>query len=89
MTPQKKVAIFLMMIGMEKGQRILTLMDDREIKAVVPEIRGLTAVSREIQEGVWAEFADLGYAADMKPAEALTIIRFAFSDIHSGGGGDR
>jgi Flagellar motor switch protein len=75
-----------MMIGVEKGQRILTLMDDREIKAVVPEIRGLTAVSREIQQGVWAEFADLGYAAGMKPAEALTVIRFLFNGSMIGGG---
>jgi flagellar motor switch protein FliG len=77
--PIKKVAVFLMIIGMEKGQSIIALMDNGEIKAVVPEIRSLTALSPEIQESVWAEFKELGYEDTMKPSEVLTIIRFLFN----------
>lgn len=79
MLPVEKVAIFLMMIGMKKGQSIIELMDNGEIKAVVSEIRSLTAISQEIQESVWAEFKELGYEDNMKPSEALTIMRFLFN----------
>ncbi len=79
MTPLTKVAIFLMLLGVEKGQRIIALMDNGEIKAVVPAIRRLTAVSQEIQESVWAEFQELGYEDKLKASEALTIIRFLFN----------
>lgn len=68
-----------MMIGAEKGQSILALMDNGEIKTVVPEIRNLKAVSQEMQESIWAELKELGYEDKMKPAEALTIIRFLFN----------
>jgi flagellar motor switch protein FliG len=68
-----------MIIGVEKGQSIIALMDNGEINAVVPEIRRLTALSREIQESVWAEFQELGYEDKMNPSEALTIIRFLFN----------
>lgn len=68
-----------MAIGVEKGQGILTLMDNGEIKAVVPEIRNLKTVHPEIQESIWAELKALGYEDTMKPAEALTIIRFLFN----------
>ena len=79
MTPLKKAAIFLMIVGVEKGQSIIALMDNGEIKAVVPEIRSLTAVSQQMQESIWAEFKELGYEDKMKPSEALTIIRFLFN----------
>ncbi len=68
-----------MMIGAQKGQSILALMDNGEIRAVVPEIRRLKAISREMQESIWAELEDLGYEDNMKPSEALTIIRFLFN----------
>lgn len=79
MIPIKKVAIFLMSIGVEKGQSIIELMDNGEIKAVVPEIRSLTAISPEMQKSIWAEFKELGYEDKMKPSEALTIMRFLFN----------
>ena len=79
MLPIKKVAIFLMIIGVEKGHSIIALMDNGEIKAVVPEIQRLTAISPEIQESVWAEFKELGYEDKQKPSEVLTIIRFLFN----------
>lgn len=79
MTPLKKVAIFLMIVGVEKGQGIFALMDDSEIKAVVSEIRRLSAVSREMQGSVAAEFKELGYEDKMTPSEALTVIRYLFN----------
>jgi len=77
-----------MIIGVEKGQKIIAMMDNGEIKAIVPEIRSLTAVSPEIQERVWAQFKELGYEETMKPSEILTIIRFLFngSAINDRGG---
>lgn len=79
MTPIKKAAVFLMILGVEKGQRVIELMDNGEIKAVVTEIRKLTELSQNIQESVWNEFKELGYEERMKPSEALTIIRFLFN----------
>jgi len=77
--PINKVAIFLMAIGLEKGQNVIALMDTSEIKAVVSEIRGLKSITPEIQEKVWSEFTQLGYEEEMKPPEILTIMRFLFN----------
>jgi flagellar motor switch protein FliG len=79
LVPIKKVAIFLIIIGVEKGQSIIALMDNGEIKAVVPGIRSLTSISQETQDSVWAEFKELGYDDKMTPSEVLTIIRFLFN----------
>lgn len=79
MVPVKKVAIFLMIIGVEKGQSIIELMDNGEIKAIVSEIQSLTTLAPEVQKSVWAEFKELGYEDEMNPSEALTIIRFLFN----------
>ncbi|MEN6567411.1 MAG: hypothetical protein ABFC57_14055 [Veillonellales bacterium] len=74
------MTIFLLIIlGMEKAQSIISLMDISEINAVVLEIRRLTELSPEIQKSVWDEFKELGYEDKMKPSEALTIIRFIFN----------
>lgn len=77
--PLKKVAIFLIIMGMEKGQSIIALMDNDEIKAVVTEIRSLTALSPEVEENIRAEFEELGYNDQLNPAEVLTIMRFLFN----------
>lgn len=74
-----------MIIGVEKGQSVIGLMDNSEIKAVVTEIRGLTAVSRETQASISAEFKELGYEDNMSPSEALTVIRFLFDGRKIGG----
>lgn len=79
LVPIKKVAIFIMIIGVEKGQGIIALMDTGEIKAIVSEIRSIAAISQEIKDSVVAEFKDLGYEDSMKPSEVLTIIRFLFN----------
>lgn len=79
MLPAKKVAIFIMMIGMKKGQSIIELMDNSEINAVVAEIRNLTGVSQRIQESVLMKLKELGYEDKMKPSDVLTIMRFLFN----------
>ena len=80
MMPIEQAAVFLLLVGQEKGQKIIALMDTGEIKAIIPVLRRLTDVSPHVQELIWAKFKDLGYEADMNPAELLTLIRFLFSD---------
>jgi hypothetical protein len=41
-----------MIVGVEKGQSIIALMDNSEIKAAVPEIRSLAAISQEKRDSV-------------------------------------
>lgn len=79
MTPLKKVAILLMLMGREKGQRIIAAMDNDEIKAVVAEIRSLTVLSQADKASVRAEFAELGYHDQLNPAAVLTLLRFLFN----------
>jgi len=76
--PLKKVAVFLMSIDREKGQNIIALMDNAEIRAVVTEIKRLPALSQEDKESIRAEFNELGYTEQMNPSEMLTIMRFLF-----------
>jgi hypothetical protein len=78
-----------MMIGVEKGQSIIALMDDREIKAVVAEIRRLTRITHEMQESVWNECRELGYEDNMNPSEALGTLRFLFHGSRIGEKGGR
>lgn len=79
MSPLKKAAIFLMIIGREKAQSIIALMDNDEIKAVVSEFRSLTVLTQAVQASVGAELKDLGYNDQLNPSEVLTIIRFLFN----------
>lgn len=79
MVPIKKVAIFLMIIGVEKGQRVISLMDTDEIKVIVSEFRSIAVITQDIKDSVVAEFKELGYEDSMKPTEVLTIIRFLFN----------
>ncbi len=79
MLPVEKAAVFLMIIGMEKGQKIIEVMDNGEIKAVISEIRKIKSIPRETQESVMTEFKELGYEEQMKPSDILTIIRFLFN----------
>lgn len=79
MNSLQKVAAFLFIIGFEKGSRIIPLMDSDEIKNVIPEISQLMELSQEAQEGVWAEFKQLGYKEEMNPSETLSVIRLLFN----------
>ena len=75
----EKVAIFLLILGLERARSIIELMDNDEIKTIVPRIGKLMEVSSETQESVWAEFAQLGYEDQMKPSAALSVIRSLFN----------
>lgn len=77
--PLKKVAAFLMSMNQEKGQNIIALMDNAEIRAVVAEIKRLPEFSEEEKDGFRAEFKGLGYTEKMNPAEVLTVMRFLFN----------
>lgn len=79
MKPLEKAAIFLVIVGLERGRKIIELMDNGEIHAIVPEIRKLKELSTEVQEAVWNEFEQLGYDDKMKPAEVLYLIRLLFN----------
>lgn len=79
MKPLEKAAIFLVIIGLERGRTIIELMDNGEIHAIIPEIRKLTELSTQVQETVWSEFEELGYNDKMKPSEVLYLIRLLFN----------
>lgn len=89
LSPLQKVAVFLMVIGMEKGQGVIALMDNSEIKAIIPEIRKLNAVSESVQGRIRAEFEELGYEDKLNSSETLMIIRFLFNGRKIGGEGAR
>ncbi|GMA99814.1 hypothetical protein [Pelosinus sp. IPA-1] len=79
MKPLEKAAIFLVIVGLERGRNIIELMDNGEIHAIVPEIRKLKELSAQVQETVWTEFEQLGYDDKMKPSEVLYLIRLLFN----------
>ncbi len=77
--PLQKVAIFLALVGLERGGSVIELMDNDEIKAVIPEIRKLGEISQEAQEVVWGEFEQLGYKEELRSPEILSVIRMLFN----------
>ena len=77
--PLQKVAAFLLIVGLERGRSIIALMDNDEIKTIVPEFERLINLSTEIQESVRKDFENLGYEDKMKPSEALGVIRLLFN----------
>ena len=78
LNPLQKVAIFLFMIGLENGRKIMDLMDSAEIKNIFSEFGKLSEVLPNVQESVWYEFAQLGYESEMNPAETLYVLRQLF-----------
>lgn len=75
----QQVAIFLLMIGLEKASRVMELMDNGEIKSIVPKINKLVEVSPDMQKNVWDQFVELGYEEQMSAPEVLTVIRMLFN----------
>lgn len=75
----QKVAIFLLIIGLDRGKSIISLMDNDEIRTVVPAIGKLSKISEEAQKIVWTEFEQLGYEENMSPSDALYVIRLLFN----------
>ena len=85
MTAIKKVAVFLTLIGPEKGKSVIDLMDTGEIKTVVAAFQTLAELSPSEQQSVRDEFAVLGYRDDMNPDETLSVIRRLFHGSRIGG----
>ena len=77
--PLQKVAVFLLMVGLDRGRSIIALMDSCEIKTIATEIRHLSNITPEMQEAVGREFSQLGYEVTMNPSETLCIIRSLFN----------
>jgi len=75
----QKIAIFLLIVGLQKGKSIISLMDSSEIRTIVPEFDNLSEISPETQKSVWTEFEQLGYEGTMSPSDALGIIRVLFN----------
>jgi flagellar motor switch protein FliG len=75
----QKTAAFLLLIGFEKGSKVMDLMDSDEVKNILPEFGRLSELPSSAQGSVWREFVELGYEADMNPAETLYILRQLFN----------
>ena len=75
----KKAAIFFLLIGDDKGRKVISLMDDAEIKQLVPAMRELKTIAPAQQRQVWQDFVDLGYETSMNAADTLTVVRFLLS----------
>lgn len=79
MNSVQKVAAFFIIIGLEKGKRVMDMMDNAEIKNVLAELGKLSEISPQVQETVIHEFVQLGYHHDMNPAEILYVLRQLFN----------
>lgn len=79
MNSLQKVATFLFIIGLEKGRKIMALMDSDEIKNVLAEFGKLQELPPKMQEKIWHEFVQLGYEEEMNPAETLYVFRQLFN----------
>jgi flagellar motor switch protein FliG len=75
----QKVAAFLLIIGLEKGKKVMALMDSGEIKSILAELNRLSELSTNVQASIRNEYMQLGYDTDMNPAETLYIIRKLFN----------
>lgn len=79
MNALQKVAAFLFIIGLEKGKKVLALMDSDELKNVLAEFGKLQELSPKLQENIWHEFEQLGYEKGMNPVETLYVCRQFFN----------
>lgn len=79
MNSVQKVAAFFIIIGLEKGKKVMDMMDNAEIKNVLAELSKLSELSQQVQENVLHEFVQLGYQHDMNPAEILYVLRQLFN----------
>ena len=79
MNPLQRTAAFLLMIGFEKARGIMALMDNDEIKSIAAEFSKVSDLSPSSQESIWSDFIQLGYEAEMNPAETLFVLRQVFN----------
>jgi flagellar motor switch protein FliG len=75
----QKVAAFLLILGLEKGRRIMALMDSDELKNVLAEFGKMQELSPSMQESIWREFEQLGYHEEINPGETLYVLRQLFN----------
>ena len=75
----QKTAAFLLMIGLERGRNVFSLLDSDEIKNVAAAIDELPSLTIEMQDEVRREFIRRGYSEEMKAPELLDIIRGFFN----------
>ena len=65
----------MVLIGLEKGKKIMNLMDSDELKNVFTEIERLPELSPAMQEALWQELFQLGYEEKMTAVETLGVLR--------------
>lgn len=75
----QKVAAFLLIIGLEKGKKVMALLDSGEIKNILAEFDKLSALSTAVQDRVCNEFRQLGYEEEMNPAQTVYVLRQLFN----------
>ncbi|MDU2064895.1 MAG: hypothetical protein E6713_08625 [Sporomusaceae bacterium] len=78
----RKVAIFLFLIGLDKGRKIMDLMDSGELKQVLREMKTVQAVSETEGEFVRNLFLELGYEAKTSPVDTMFFIRQVLHEDH-------
>lgn len=66
-------------MGLEKGKKVMALMDSDELNRVLSEISKLQDLSPKSQESVWYEFVHKGYEVEMTPGETLFVLRQYFN----------
>ncbi|KYZ75123.1 hypothetical protein AXX12_13165 [Anaerosporomusa subterranea] len=79
MNSLQKTVAFLLVIGFEKGSKVMDLMDSDEVKNIIPEFGNISGLLPNVQENVWREFVQLGYKAEMNPVETLYVLRQLFN----------
>ncbi|MDF2500127.1 MAG: hypothetical protein K0Q77_841 [Anaerosporomusa subterranea] len=79
MNSLQKTVAFLLVIGFEKGSKVMDLMDSDEVKNIIPEFGNVSGLLPNVQENVWREFVQLGYEAEMNPVETLYVLRQLFN----------
>lgn len=75
----QKVAVFLYIMGLEDGKKVMALMDSDEIKNVIAEFGRLSEFPLDEQQNIRNEFIQMGYESGMNPAETLYVLRKLFN----------
>lgn len=79
MNSLQKTVAFLLVIGLEKGSKVMDLMDSDEVKNIIPEFSNVSGLLPNVQENIWREFVELGYETKMNPVETLYVLRQLFN----------
>lgn len=79
MAPLEKLAVFLVLLGFEKGKKLFAFMDTQELRHVVRAMEKVENLSPKVQEAVWAEVRQLGYKDALEPTEVMYVLRGLFN----------